>query len=1063
MHGAGIAFSGKVMTGYNAGAAPYQYVTGWFPNGTEVVPHFANATDAIQQGVRELLRNTEVIGGDLLMKRAHQAFISGTHPVPTEISPDFTDLIKLSGDLSVAQDYQNYLNNREAINALIAANPDTAFAAGWIATFARVNDLKLNQVSGSDFLGGLVGYLDSVDKAGLGAAAENASVRRGAGNSVIVEVKVANGAEVPGSLSVFADHVNIASDASGQTVQFTVDGGLAARGYNGLGAGASEGDGLNDLWIGSVGATHTFTGTGGHDILVGGSMNDVIYGGAGWDFIEGGIGNDYLFGQDGGDLLRGGRGTDFLYGSSGNDTYGFARGDGVDRVFDDTSDTVFVGDPNGMPGSGHYEVRQIDAGSDTLAFGPGIAVSDIAMAFTEEGLVVVVKDPAHPGVSFWEITDRITLQGWGNPNGFNAIETLAFADGTTLDIGASLGTYLVPFGETLSRSSVAENSAVGTVVGTVTASDLDAADVLTYSLRDDVTGGRFAINASSGAITVTGSLNFEGTNAWPIVVRVADQAGHVYDHAFVINVTNVNEAPAGIALAGGSVPEHSPGGTVAGTASASDPDAGTVFRYSLLDDAGGRFYISPTSGVIVNVSSQTINYEGTPAWPIMVRAADQYGQVVDRPFVINITNVNETSTDITLSGSSVAENATIGTVIGTAHGNDPDAGTSLSYSLTGDVTGGRFAVNASTGAISVAGPLNFEGTPAWPVTVRAADQAGNAFAKSFVINVTNVNEAPTGITLSGNSIVENSPGGTIVGTAHGVDPDAGTVFSYALLDDAGGRFFIYPTSGIIVNVSSQTIDYEAAHSHAITVRATDQNGLAFDKSFAIALGNVNDNAPAVSAAANVTASPGQTLAASSLFSAGDPDGDALTTFIYDWSPAANSGHFVVNGSVVPAETVVGLTPSDLAHTSFVAGFLGAADDLGVMAFDGVHYSGNTSFNPVQVTAVNHAPVVSVPQTSVTAAAGQVFAASSLFGASDADGDALTWFIYDWTPAAGSGHFVVNGAVVPAETVVGLTPFDFAHTSFVAGSPGSNDALGVMAFDGHDYSGNTSFNGFHVLV
>ena len=70
-------------------------------------------------------------------------------------------------DLSVAQDYENYLNNREAINALIATNPNTAFAAGWIATFARVNDLGLNQVHGSDFTGGLVGYLDSVNKAGL--------------------------------------------------------------------------------------------------------------------------------------------------------------------------------------------------------------------------------------------------------------------------------------------------------------------------------------------------------------------------------------------------------------------------------------------------------------------------------------------------------------------------------------------------------------------------------------------------------------------------------------------------------------------------------------------------------------------------------------------------------------------------------------------------------------------------------------------------------------------------------------------------------------------------------
>jgi hypothetical protein len=79
VHGAGIYYSGKVMIGYNAGAAPYQYITGWFPNGTEIAPHFANAADAIQEGVRELLMNTEAIGGDLLMKRAHQAFIHGPH------------------------------------------------------------------------------------------------------------------------------------------------------------------------------------------------------------------------------------------------------------------------------------------------------------------------------------------------------------------------------------------------------------------------------------------------------------------------------------------------------------------------------------------------------------------------------------------------------------------------------------------------------------------------------------------------------------------------------------------------------------------------------------------------------------------------------------------------------------------------------------------------------------------------------------------------------------------------------------------------------------------------
>ena len=373
VHGAGIAFSGKVMTGYNAGAAPYQYITGWFPNGTELAPHFANATDAIQEGVRELLRNTEVIGGDLLMKRAHQAFTNGPHPVPTEISPDFTDLIKLSGDLSVAQDYQNYLNNREVINALMAANPDTAFAAGWIATFARVNDLKLNQMAGSDFLGGLVGYLDSVDKAGLGGEAANATVSRGAGNTVVVEIRIPNGAEVPGALSVFADQMTVTSDAGGQTLQFIVDSGFSASGTQYIAGGAS--------------------GTAGHDILVGSAGDDTVHGGQGWDFIDGGTGWDHLYGEDGSDILRGGRGNDDLQGGLGNDTYVFNRGDGADTVLDDytlttTATTLYTWyEDEDQDGTNefHQEWRtetttdHPNAGTDSLVFGPGIAQSDIAL------------------------------------------------------------------------------------------------------------------------------------------------------------------------------------------------------------------------------------------------------------------------------------------------------------------------------------------------------------------------------------------------------------------------------------------------------------------------------------------------------------------------------------------------------------------------------------------------------------------------------------------------------------------------------------------------------------
>jgi Haemolysin-type calcium binding protein related domain len=92
-------------------------------------------------------------------------------------------------------------------------------------------------------------------------------------------------------------------------------------------------------------------------------------------------------------------------------------------------------------------------------------------------LIVAVKDPAHPGAP---LTDTITLQHWfDDPK--DRIEKFVFADGTTLDLSSGvLAPYLVPFGETLSGSSVVEKSAIGTVVGTVTGFDFSGAG-LSYS------------------------------------------------------------------------------------------------------------------------------------------------------------------------------------------------------------------------------------------------------------------------------------------------------------------------------------------------------------------------------------------------------------------------------------------------------------------------------------------------------------------------------------------------------------------------------------------------------
>jgi hypothetical protein len=216
-----------------------------------------------------------------------------------------------------------------------------------------------------------------------------------------------------------------------------------------------------------------------------------------------------------------------------------------------------------------------------------------------------------------------------------------------------------------------------------------------------------------------------------------------------------------------------------------------------------------------------------------------------------------------------------------------------------------------------------------------------------------------------------------------------------------------------------------------------------------------NHAPVLTVSANISANAGQTLQASSLISATDADNDALIYNFYDNTPAANSGHFVVNGTVMPAGITFGLTAAQLAQTVFVAGAAGVSDDIYVQVSDGHAASSLGNFH---INVVNHAPVLTVADLS--AIPGQTLQAASLISATDADHDALIYNFYDNTPGANSGHFVVNGTVMPAGTTFGLTAAQLAQTVFVAGAAGVSDDIYAQISDGHAVS---SLGQFHIFV
>ena len=403
-----------------------------------------------------------------------------------------------------------------------------------------------------------------------------------------------------------------------------------------------------------------------------------------------------------------------------------------------------------------------------------------------------------------------------------------------------------------SANTVAEDAILGTAVGiTASANDADATNnAITYSLDDDA-GGLFAIDGNTGVITVNAALDFETATSHIVTVRATSADGSFATQSFTIQVTDVNEtgvtAISDADATADFVLENAANGTAVGvTAFANDPDPSDTVSYSLDDDAGGRFSVDSNTGVVTVAGG--IDREAAGTYNITVRATSTDTSTTTRVFTITIGDVDEFDvgavTDVDATANAVDENAVTGTLVGiTASANDADAtNNTITYSLD-DNAGGLFAIDGSTGVITVNAALDFETATSHIVTVRATSADGSFATQSFTIQVTDVNE--TGVTAISDAdatadfVLENAANGTAVGiTAFAHDADGTDTVSYSLDDDAGGRFSVDSNTGVVTVAGG--IDREAAGTYNITVRATSTDTSTTTRVFTITIGDVDE-------------------------------------------------------------------------------------------------------------------------------------------------------------------------------------------------------------------------------
>jgi hypothetical protein len=281
------------------------------------------------------------------------------------------------------------------------------------------------------------------------------------------------------------------------------------------------------------------------------------------------------------------------------------------------------------------------------------------------------------------------------------------------------------------------------------------------------------------------------------------------------------------------------------------------------------------------------------------------------------------------------------------------------------------------------------------------------------------------------------------------DPDGDTISKYAFWDTgAGGGHFML--NGVAQG-TNQEIDVSAAQLSQLTyqpgsgtdtlwVRTNDwtQWG-SWSNGFTVTA--PADTPPSVTVS-NVNATHGQSFAASSLFTASDPDGDTISKYAF-WDTGAGGGHFMLNGVAQGTSQEINVAAAQLSQLSYQSG--SGADTLWVRANDGTQWSPwSSSFT---VTAPVDTPP-SVTVSNVNATHGQSFAASSLFTATDADGDAISKYAF-WDTGNGGGHFMLNGVAQGTSQEIDVTAAQLSQLSYQSGS--GADTLWVRANDGTQWS------------
>lgn len=318
--------------------------------------------------------------------------------------------------------------------------------------------------------------------------------------------------------------------------------------------------------------------------------------------------------------------------------------------------------------------------------------------------------------------------------------------------------------------TITESQAITPITFTFT--DPNAGQLLTIIAESPLLDGAGNHNATFNGITTnqarinnvpsgtTATFNFTSDcgvgNTFPLTITIADNAcpRGIRVETFLIKVVKGTRTslPTDISIPVTTIAENVPANTLIGTFQTADADLCDQHTLSLVAGTGSvdnaAFTVSANGELRINSAP---DFETKASYQFRVKTIDENGSQFEKAFTLTVTNIDEAPsvpTDSDLAANTVAENAANGTATGiTALATDQE-GATVTYSLTNNA-GGRFAINAATGVVTVANGtlLDFETATSHQITVQASDGT-LVTTQNFTITILDIDEIAPTVTVS---------------------------------------------------------------------------------------------------------------------------------------------------------------------------------------------------------------------------------------------------------------------------------------------------------------------------